>query len=141
MYSLQDIRQMFAFKSLSEVEMWLLDPYIALVSNLFISEEQDSVLDAHSHSPVVSLGNSQKRRESETSFLPSDLTVEEEATKELARNNRVGFYRVSAYTGAGILPMFEDIARLLMEERDEKPGKSDEKVVRSKKHKCFCCVC
>ena len=50
---------MFAFKSLSEVEMWLLDPHIALVSNLFISEEQDSALDARSHSPVVFIENSQ----------------------------------------------------------------------------------
>lgn len=111
------------------------------MSNLFISEEQDSAFDSRPHSPIVSLENSQKTRDTETSSLPPDLTVEEEATKELAWNNHIGFYRVSAYTGAGILPMFEDIARLLMDEKDERVDKSDEKVVRAKEHKGFCCVC
>lgn len=117
----------------------MLDPYIALVSNLFIPEEQD--IASNPHSPIVTLANSQKRPDIETSFLPSELTAEEEATQELARNNHIGFYRVSAYTGAGILPMFEDIANVLIGEQEEKPVRSDEKVAQPKKHKCFCCVC
>lgn len=115
------------------------DPYIALVSNLFITEEQDAI--SESHSPIMSLESSQSRQETHTSFLPSNLTPEEEATKELAQNNHIGFYRVSAYMGAGIVPMFEDIARVLMDEHNENSNGNIEKVVQAKKHKCFCCVC
>ena len=122
-----DIHQLYAFKS----------PYVALVSNLFPSEEESVASNAQQSGQSILTSSSRKHVDDAT--LPSELTPEEGATKELAANLQIDFYRVSAYTGAGIFAMFEAVTRILMNTQVVEFEKEDSSSVEEERmYRCFC---
>ena len=128
---------MYAFKSGAILSVSLLGPYIALVSNLFPSEEESTASNAQQAGQSILTSSPQKHVDDAT--LPSELTLEEEATKELAANLQIDFYRVSAYTGAGIFAMFEAVTRILMNNQVVEFEKEDNSSVEEERmYRCFC---
>ena len=128
---------MYAFKSELALSVSLLGPYVALVSNLFPGEEESVASNTQQPDQSVLASGSQKHVDDAT--LPSELTLEEKATKELAANLQIDFYRVSAYTGAGIFAMFEAVTRMLMNNQVVELEREDSSSVEEERmYRCFC---
>lgn len=119
----EELRSLFAFKSMLSFPpegVWLaIDPYIALVSNVF--DEEDNIESSGRLDVVSPMYNSPPPMLSEMGMRQLEEVIEETAptagdklTEELAAAMHIDFYRVSAFTGMGIQAMFERISRRLV---------------------------
>lgn len=130
------------------------DPYIALVGNLFVKDDEDIddfnptalnqselMKSTVSLSPIGKVLSEETSVEIEKMILSTELTDGELVTREIAKAAKVDFYRVSAYNGYGIMNMFECVAKRLLK-RESLPTFVEEPTVLplkpSKKRYCFC---
>ena len=97
-----------------------IDPYIALVSNVFEEENErdhlgnDEAASVFRNSPppmLSDLANMQRKREMKETIPTSG----DKLTEELASLMQIDFYRVSASTGMGIQSMFEMVCKNLIQ--------------------------
>ena len=116
---IEELRELFAFRSTCRPFSLSLGPYIAIVSNSFeenteelLVQEKSSSLSPPSHSPAPFLSElGTKKLEA---VLSDSMTKGEKTTEEVAAAMHVDFFRVSANSGAGITSMFDHIARKLL---------------------------
>lgn len=134
------------------------DPYFALVGNHFSSDDEESFSpvplrsieffkSSSSLSPVGKTISEETSKEIEETILSSELTDGELISREIAKAAKIDFYRVSAYTGFGILEMFESVANRLLTQQDQSKqlGQSKQADIptpiplrKSKRYYCFC---
>ena len=116
---IEELRELFAFRSICESSSATVGPYIAIVSNSFEENAEELMIQGKSpshsplsHSPAPFLSElGTKRLEA---VLSDSMTKSEETTEEVAAAMHVDFFRVSANSGAGITSMFDYIARKLL---------------------------
>lgn len=135
-----------------------IDPYFALVGNHFSAEDEESLSpvplrsieffkSSSSLSPIGKTISEETSKEIEETILSSELTDGELISREIARAAKIDFYRVSAYTGFGILEMFESVASRLLKQQDRSKQDIQSKKAdlptpiplrKSKRYYCFC---
>ena len=116
---IEELRELFAFRSTCRSFSASLGPYIAIVSNSFEENTEELLVQGKSpshspssHSPAPFLSElGTKRLEA---VLSDSMTKGEKTTEEVAAVMHVDFFRVSANSGAGISSMFDHIARKLL---------------------------